>query len=185
MPYKYKLSMAFTDFSEIWRIIHNDLYLINLESDKRELDRRNYIKNLISLVEGLSYSLRRLLLNNKKDILTIEEQYVLNEFQFNVSDNGTLKVLKKRYPSYNLFKLTFKIYGKCYGKESIIEKGFSDNKLNNLKNTFSKRNSLTHPKKREDLIVTEAQYKEAVDAYDWLYKFFLACFDEIFIEKIT
>ncbi len=85
MPYITKSKYFSSEISLIWHIFHNDLML--LKADGSDTGKRNYIKNIISLAEGITYAMRQHVLKDMEINMTEDEKYVLNETEYELNDS--------------------------------------------------------------------------------------------------
>lgn len=186
MPYLVNQDKLDKNFRILWSNLHNDVvYIRNSELFKSDAGKRLYIKSVVTLMEGISYLLRQYMINDNSIALSLKERILLLEISTELSDSGEIKTKPKQYNSIQMFKFTFKTFGKYYQKVNEINEGFSNHHFEEMRETVKKRNHLTHPKSINDFNISIEDIEKAMSAHSWLYNLITISFDKVFIEKVN
>lgn len=141
-----------------------------LKNNTSQFARRIYIRSVFSYVEGSIWVFKQVCFKvkpsgNAKRKMSISEFAVLNEESYELKRNGDIKVVTKNLNLLDNIKFTFKMLNKLFGGELDI--GTGTESWANLIKAKNIRNRITHPKKVEDLTITDEEIKVCEDVCSW------------------
>lgn len=170
------------DLGWLWGILHNEqVRLLPLIDKTKSTDsNRTYVRSFISMVEGITYKTRQILLGkhkNKEINLNTNQIIVLSEISLELKNNGNIKEKQKFYDLRSMTLFTYKTYCELSNKLSIYKKFLSDNRFNDFIESIKIRNRITHPKSPMDLFVNGKDIQIVISAGEWFHSFT----NEIFI----
>ncbi len=144
--------------------------IIELErkESKSEEFRRMAVRTIFSDIEGICFLMKvnALLLGQIKNIdFRREEIALINEESYYLANNGKVKTGRAYLDSKSNFRFAFKILARA--KKSDFELDVSGTEWNNYQEALRIRNRITHPKKLEDMIISEEDYEKAFKVYGW------------------
>jgi hypothetical protein len=177
------------EMSWLWIPFHNEQVrlLSKINKSKSCEENRTFARSLFSMIEGISYWLRQILLerNLRKEIVLLpEETIILSEVSLNIDQNGKIKKNEIFFYFESLFKFTFKTYCKYYEKTEIYDKYLSDNRFSHFKESIKIRNRISHPKSGKDVFVNGEDVIKIDSAHEWFHEFVINVFKgDIIIEK--
>jgi hypothetical protein len=156
----------------LWGSFRNELTNLSLLIDKESSNNYNrvYARSLFSMIEGISYRLRQIMLHRheEKEISLSREQIIaLSETSVEIEENGKLKVNQKNYRFESLFRFTFKTYCESYNKSKILDNYFADNRFELFKKAITIRNRVTHPKTGQDVFISGPEIILFESVHEW------------------
>lgn len=137
-----------------------------LENDT-QFSRRMYLRSFFALIEGNAFRQRELALSvhkHKKNCFNEEEVIALEEKEIRIIDNGNVEVKKKIVQFFPLFKLSNKSYCKAFNKKLP---DYANNGWNQLQKAVEIRNRITHPKSKEELVISDDDLEIINEAKCW------------------
>ena len=160
----------------LWISFHNEQVrlLPLLDKTKSNESNRTYVRSFISMVEGITFRTRQILLERyleKKIDLTPEQIIVLSEISVELKDNGSIKKRQKFYDLKSMMLFTYKTYCGLYNKLNTYEKYLSDSKFNDFNESIKMRNRITHPKTGKDIFINGKDIQTVMSAGDWFHIF--------------
>ena len=140
-----------------------------VEADQKSEElRRISVRTLFSGIEVLCYRLKisALVIASDNGIkLKNEEIAMINEESYYLEDNGVAKT-KKVYPKFTSnLRFVFRIFARVIESDFMLDVKGEDWKK--FKKAVEVRNSITHPKSLQDMIISEDDFKIVTDSYDW------------------
>lgn len=142
-----------------------------LNKNDSQLNRRNYLRSLISFYEyGLSFVREKtlgLLIEdaNIKGKWNFLELVPLFDFTPNIGADGKLNdKLPNKFPFINLIKYTIKTLSQVIGLSTDI---FSDGNWDDFIKSLRIRNRITHPKLNTDIIISDEELINIKKGWDW------------------
>jgi len=165
-----------TELFWLWGSFRNELAKLIPLIDKNKGNDYNrvYVRSLFSMIEGISYRMRQILLqrhHENKISLSIEQIIALSEISIEINDNGTLKEKQKNYRFENLFRLTYKTYCDSYNKSKILDIYISEDRYDLFKKALTIRNRVTHPKNVEDVFISGSDIMLFESVFKWFEDF--------------
>jgi hypothetical protein len=136
-------------------------------SDIPQIERRILVRSIFAFFESIAFVLKTTALIPNPSILKPEEIALAKEEVYELSDSGEAEIRKAklRFKPNLLFafliaakacQINFKLRVDCQQWEALIR-------------SIKVRDRLTHPKKLEDLTVTEKEIEDAQIAYEWIF----------------
>ncbi|MCX6901473.1 MAG: hypothetical protein NT105_22565 [Verrucomicrobia bacterium] len=138
-----------------------------LHGEDSQFWRRTYVRTVFSMIEAFNQQLRQKALNAacaEKEGYNISRILLLQDVTNRVRKNGSIEEEELRVPfvNYTAFIL------RSLAEESETDAAFfSDNGWNEFQKAVDVRNRLTHPKKKEDLTVTDEDLALVHEALRW------------------
>jgi hypothetical protein len=160
----------------LWGSFHNEQVrlLPLIDKTKSNESNRTYLRSFFSMIEGITYRTRQILLERHQDnniILKLEQLIVFSEISIELKDNGNLKKRQKFYDLRSMMLFTYKTYCELYNKLDIYKKFLSDNRLNNFNESIKMRNRITHPKSGMDVFINGSDIQIVMSAGEWFHNF--------------
>ena len=179
-----------TILPETYGILLSDLHKVieELQKNRSDYNRRQFIRTFGTFIDGVIFQYKVATLELDREIfstlfqltssdalsapmlsyesrLTPEEKIILEEIAIEVSPSGNLE-RKSRFMNFEKsLRFTVKSFLKVIG--SNFDPNYANYRWGSLKRTVQVRNRLTHPKKPEDLQITEKELKDADEAVNW------------------
>jgi len=141
----------------------------NAVKDKNQFWRRMYVRSFFAHVEGVAYRLKQLSLSAAKSFhieLTQNEISRINEESYELTDNAQIE-RKLIFSSIDKnIKFTFRVAQKAHGTKLDLNLG-SDKRWVYFKKSINIRNKITHPKNSDDLIISDKELMNLLNAVQW------------------
>jgi len=154
------------------RILQADLNNVYNEyfNNKNDYTRRNYLKNLFTLLEADIHRERRILCQRLSPIIDDSKLLsLIDPEKLIIKDNG---IIFQKYTEDSLEK-SLKFIIKTYCKLANIEcTYFNDSGWENFKLIRKLRNRLIHPKCDKDLSINDSEINKAKLAEEWYLSLF-------------
>jgi hypothetical protein len=152
-----------------------------LESDVKEIQKvangnttgfhvRMSIRTYSALIEGLLYQMRQVALNSEgmdHKVYSEGERLLLSELEYRLNDKGELKERNVSESQKPMILFTLKQFPKVHG--ATFSPNTSDSGWDSLGKFIKIRNRVTHPKSKEDLVLTQDEWREVNKGIDWFY----------------
>ncbi|MEX1014365.1 MAG: hypothetical protein WDZ80_04360 [Candidatus Paceibacterota bacterium] len=173
---------SYIDSTKLLELLFEELKIANkrVESSNEKIDRRFYFRIAFSTIEASLSLIRKLLLefhSNNEIKLKPAQLVLLNEKIFDVKDNGEIYE-KPFFISFKRnIKFTFRLCTDVLNlnfKVDYKEPGWQD-----LVKSNSLRNDITHPRKIDDLEISETQTSTLTNGIMWYMNNHQNLFDEI------
>jgi len=156
--------MHFVDLIDYFGPLQNDVErcLVGIETGEDiEYWKRSYLRCLCTFFEARVYLLKLELKTNNHLInnstLSHETLSFLEGSEWNIGNNGEIKSKVKIVSPVDEFKAVIKILGSFYPN---LLWDFSSVRWSRVKELYRSRNSLVHPKKPNDLFVTDKEIQD-------------------------
>jgi hypothetical protein len=132
--------------------------------------KRNLVRTAFSAVEGLAWVFREHVMDAAEGTYGLEpdEQHALAEMAYSVSDQGKVYGQQRFIPLLSMIRLIARI-----GERVTAEPGppatidFSGSDWDNFRKSLNIRNRITHPKSRNDLVLTDDDIATSQAALFW------------------
>jgi hypothetical protein len=178
-----------TELFWLWGSFRNELDTLQPLIDKNKCNDYNrvYARSLFSMIEGISYRIRQILIqrhHEKKISLSIDQFIALSEYSIEINYNGTLKKNQKYYHFENLFRFTYKTYCENYNKSDILDRYISDDRYNLFKKALKIRNRVTHPKNGTDVFISGSEIILFESVWKWFEEFIFDVLEGDLLTKI-
>jgi hypothetical protein len=132
-----------------------DNYL-RVEADNRASDRRNYVRSVFAMLEGVTHLRKQIALEREATgqiELTAAERALILEEQYDLNDKGEVRISSK-YPRLpQNMRFSYELTRRAISKAPELDT--SGEGWMALKNAIRIRHRITHPKSPEDLVVTD------------------------------
>ena len=153
----------------MWMTLQGDVQVLaknaKREQSKRSFYRRQYVRAAAALIEGFTSMLKQTALLNPEHFLP-EELMLLREEEPSLKDNGQLH-LRKRFLAIEMnVRFAFQAYAKVGGVRFSLDCSRSGWQC--FKKLFSVRDRITHPKRSEDLSISDSEMSSIKKAIDFV-----------------
>lgn len=156
------------DHTEFLRILLEDVQwaLDRTSLSDTPADRRNLLRTIISAAEGASWMYRIYILSMAKElgVATPQMEMAFAEASISVTAKGEI-VEHPRYISLTAMILLVTKTAQSFCPDLQVD--FGDAGWQKLKNAISARNRITHPKRYEDLVLSDAEIEAAKIGFFW------------------
>ncbi len=160
-----ELKKGFTFFAEFSRDLDQASKI--LEENDSQYIRRIYLRSLFTFIEGNSFRLRQMALaahNNRAQCFSNEEIMMLEEKDIDIKDNGDLNIKTKYIGFAENIRFSQNSYIKAIGGD---QPDYTANGWAQLKKALVLRNRITHPRSKDDLIISDDELKVIHEAKEW------------------
>lgn len=147
-----------------------------------QVARRNFIRCTFSYFEGTIWLFKQIILEAKppKGIRTIStgEFVLLNEVSHQLNENGEISTSPLRLKLKDNFRFTFKTINKVFKRQ--IDIGVGKPQWNDFLEAIKIRNRITHPKKNQDLEISDPEIKLCENTMSWFNELLASTINEFF-----
>lgn len=132
-----------------------------------QMRRRELVRSLHAAVDGVVWALRQHVRASARamDLLTLDEESVLEEVSYQVNDRGTISAQARFLPFLGAVRLAVKIATKVSPGFSV---DFEGKAWADFRDAVATRNRLTHPKTTVDLNVSSAEIDQVTASFFWI-----------------
>lgn len=174
-------SEAVHNLKETFSILESDVSEIKKIADGNTtaFHVRMSIRTYSALIEGLLYQMRQVALNSESEsckVFSVGERLILSEIEYRLNDKGELKEKNGFESQKPMILFTLKQFPKVHG--ATFSPDTSNCGWGYLGKFIQIRNRVTHPKSKEDLVLTHDEWKQANKGIDWFYDTIKAMFTE-------
>ena len=160
----------------LWMSFHNELVklLPSLVKTNSSDSNRSYLRSFFSMVEGITYRTRQILLGRQAENvirLSLDQLIVLSEISIDIDPNGNLHKRTKFYDLKSMMLFTYKTYCECSNKTELFNKYISDTRYMSFIESIKMRNRITHPKTLTDVFIKGDDIQIVLTSHDWFYEF--------------
>jgi hypothetical protein len=135
-------------------------------SNDTQFARRQFVRATFAKLEGFTSALKQLCLRSSTTTYSPEEIALLREETFTLDDKGEPRVTASHLKLAANIQFAFRMYARfCDLRFSLHT---SECEWSDLKLAMAVRNRLMHPKKPEDLTVSEPEVEAASRASAWI-----------------
>lgn len=161
---------AFDEAGKLFVILQDDVERLKsrLAEEDCQLNRRSFVRAIFSLIEGMTYSLKRMAYEKTltgTSQLSSADISMLKEETYDLGRKGNPVTIPKPLPLKKNVRFTFSIFSQVY-QINFIPK-FDGPGWNSLLRAYAVRNRLMHPKGPSDLEVSASELNAAFRAYAW------------------
>jgi len=156
---KEMTDFLFTDF--------NDGLATLIKNDSQYL-RRSFIRALFAAIESVIFGMKTEILNRNNKAnppFTIGELAILEEKSFSLNKNGNIIEAPKFLEIKKNISFVFRAYGRSYGTQ--LELNVADDGWKNFVEIVNVRNRITHPKSKNDIVITNDEIIKTKLVYNW------------------
>jgi hypothetical protein len=164
------------DLGGLWMSFHNELVklLPSLDKTNSSDSNRSYLRSFFSMVEGITYRTRQILLGRQAAnaiSLSLDQLIVLSETSIDIDTNGNTNKRTKYYDLKSMMLFTYKTYSECSNKLGLFNKYISDTRYKSFTESIKMRNIITHPKTLMDVFIKGDDIQIVLTAHDWFHEF--------------
>jgi len=147
-------------------LIHNT---VKLDTDDAGRDvsgsiwRRIFIRSLFAYIEGTCYRLKQDVKLFKKP--SPQEDSIISEKRYVLDEKGSIKERDLYLRPEENIRFAFRIYAECFGLGFKLKT--DGNGWNDYKHALKIRNRITHPKKNNDLKISDKEWEWIKNARTW------------------
>jgi hypothetical protein len=143
-----------------------------LERSDTQFARRSYVRTVFALNEGFLYWFKQevaeWLLDKglDRDNVMMAKLFLLSDESYRITDKGKIRSQKNRVPFLDFCGFVYRTAAECLGVNPdpfFLEGGWQE-----LKKALDVRHRITHPKKPEDLEITERELLAVSEGHRWL-----------------
>ena len=139
---------------------------LNDANDKQHL-RRSYVRALFTMIEGTVHSIKELEFAelNSREKSHIPTLVALKESVFEVDRRGKIQEGVKFVQIANNLRFAANIFDKTFDKQ--LDLGIGATKWENFKTSIKIRNRITHPKKVDDITISDDELLIIKQVNEW------------------
>jgi hypothetical protein len=148
-----------------------------VETTDSQFGRRTWLRAFFAFVEGAVYARRRVVLEMHNHLhrgdysrpsLTHAELMLLEGSDYELEDNGHVRKRSRGFqPTLKYIRFVFDTYFKFYGRPNPID--FGGGGWRRFREAYEVRNRITHPKRLEDLEISDAELAALGSANRWFF----------------
>lgn len=145
-------------------------FLYNLE----DFERRSLVRAIFACIEGSSFYLRKHIAMHNDQLLTPEVLLALREKQIDISNAGCVATKNIKANSLYLLRLTVDTFNKLYlpiPEYALIPIRCEGHDFEGLIPSAKVRDRVMHPKKIEDLKISDKEMLSLILAFRWFHGF--------------
>jgi hypothetical protein len=142
---------------EIMRVLHGDVQraMELYTAERSPYARRTYIRTFFAMIDGLTFQLKQVALERES------EGFV----SFSPSERDQLLEDTKFVRAPDNIRLSLECLARAYG--SNFRPAYGNHRWGSLKRAIGIRHGITHPKKLEDLEISDAELKTLLEGGQW------------------
>jgi hypothetical protein len=142
-------------------------------SEVSQRRRRVLIRSIFASIEALSYFLRNLAVNNKhpKDIAP-EDRLIVSERAYDLDGNGRIVHRPLKLRTTASIRYSFAVFKRSYG--TTFDLDVTGAPWQAYLRAVKVRDRITHPKRLEDITISEAELMDAAGSWHWFSDAFAA-----------
>jgi hypothetical protein len=147
-----------------------------MDEEQINILRRTYVRNSFAFVEGLTNILKKsaLILYQGESIeIEASEQLLLQDLDFDLNERGEVITKKAKISLSKNIKFAFRSYAKAANYD--FELDISNSGWNCIINGAKIRDRLMHPKKSNDLVISDKDYNTVREGIKWFRNQILTC----------
>lgn len=159
---------SYRDFRLLFDTLAEDVVraIGNSKKSLSQPKRRALVRTIFALVEAGTWSRKQIaLLQHELGNVSFSEGEIalLKEEQYDLDQSGAVKVQKKFLRLADNIKFGVKAYAKAAGIRYVLPT--DNNDWQAFLNSIKVRNRITHPKKSTELIITDEELRELIQAF--------------------
>ena len=144
-----------------------------LRQEDSDFWRRMLIRSVFAFIEAYTTVLRRMVLEvytqKEHAHIPLTKIALLQDYEYSVDEVGKVRRQTFKLVTQKQIALTLRTFAEVMGKDDdfIRDKVFGVNEWRNLKGSMKVRDRLTHPKRYEDLTITDDERHQCTTAFNW------------------
>lgn len=133
----------------------------------QQYSRRVYVRTLFAMIEGVIYAMKLALFVIGREYckLKVPDLVVLKESTFDLNPKGEIQEKPKHLRTADNLRFTVRTIERVL--KSSINLGVGTQDWTNFKKGIKIRNHITHPKKREDFVISDAELRCICSVNSW------------------
>ncbi|MDQ3704519.1 MAG: hypothetical protein M3437_04725 [Chloroflexota bacterium] len=146
---------------------------------------RVLVRTVYSRVEGIAYLMKYVALadeNQPDQIFSAGELALLREEDYDLTSEGIVRIKSARLSTLANLRFSFRAFVRALGINFTLNVG--EHGWEQLRNGILVRDRITHPKRAEDLIVTDQEVLEILEGQMWFADQFGPCLERA-IEAVS
>src|SRR6266436_1280565 len=159
--------MAGTDLStidaiqDLTQILRADAVeaLDRLRNNPKDSDKRSFVRAMFAYIEGAVWAMKQSYAFVMREKCSQQEISFLNEEDFKLEHNGTIKQQRSRISLLPNIRFAFKTFAKT--SNSHFEPDYGGKEFQTLARCVELRDRLTHPKSTADLKISDEELTDA------------------------
>jgi hypothetical protein len=136
-----------------------------LQPQGNQYARRQYVRSVFAMIEGMVFATKQLALASPDERMDTAENAMLQGVTYDLDDRGKAVTRTARLALEREIRFAFRMYAKSVGLSYELD--ISGKGWQALVRAKIVRDRLTHPKKVQDLTVSDAELDDAKDAGFW------------------
>jgi hypothetical protein len=142
---------------EIMRVLHSDVQraMELYTAEHSPYARRTYIRTFFAMIDGLTFQLKQVALEREREGLV----------SFSPSEREQLLEDTKFVRAPDNIRLSLECLARAYGAD--FRPAYGNHRWASLKRAIGIRHGVTHPKKLEDLDISDAELKILLEGGQW------------------
>ncbi|MFD1105529.1 hypothetical protein [Sphingobium olei] len=143
-----------------------DWALGHIEKSDTQAARRNLLRNLVSAAEGVSWIYRMHVMSIARhfDAATPLAEMAFAETSYSVTEQGVIVEQARHISMTAMIRLTTKV-AQSFCNDAEVD--FGGTGWANFKRAIAARNRITHPKRPDDLLLTDEEIDAAKTGFFW------------------
>jgi hypothetical protein len=160
---------------EIMHILQSDTHraVKDFIAERSQYTRRTYIRTFFAMIDGLTFQLKQLALERESEGFVI----------FSASERDQLSEDTKFVRTPENIRLSLDCLARAYG--SNFKPAYGNHRWDSLKRAIGMRHHVTHPKKLEDLEISDADMQTMLDGMKWYHHNLSEVMRQCFISMIA
>ena len=151
-------------------VLHSEVNTIlekTREEPRNQRWRRVFVRSLFAYIEGSCFRM-------KQDALFFDDEFtpgeiiLLEEKEYSLKNNGNVKERNAHLRSEDNLKFSFMMLAKALGRD--FELNLQGNGWVRYQKALKIRDRITHPKKIQNLAITDSEFDIVLDAWEWFHK---------------
>lgn len=135
----------------------------------KQVERRLLVRSAFAFIEAVVFNVKSLgLVLGKNNKLSPGEIALAKEEDYELDDLGNVKIRPARLRFMSNLRFAFALAAKAAGINYQLDVGGAGWQA--LREALPVRDRLMHPKKAADIIVTDKEVRDALDAFKWVVK---------------
>lgn len=135
------------------------------------IKRRLIVRNVFAFIEGMIFQMKQVALLFEQEtpgVLSSQEVALAKEKEYALNEKGEIEERTAKIRLKPNFLFAFKLFAKAGGLDEAPNLA-GHSRWQDLGAAVTVRDRLMHPKKPEDMIVTDLEMQKVIRTYQWMY----------------
>jgi hypothetical protein len=142
-------------------------------SEVSQRRRRGLVRSIFASIEVLAYILRNMAVNNKHpEDIAPEDRLIVSETAYDLDSNGRIVHRSLKLRTTASIRYSFAVFKRSYG--TTFDLDVTGASWQAYLRAVMVRDRITHPKKLEDITISEAELMDAAGSWHWFSDAFAA-----------